>query len=117
MDNLSTPEQVVQASVEYYNSRNIDAFMALFSSDIKFYNFSDNKLFIDGQEQCRQFYEELFELSPNLHSTILRRIVLKNTVIDHESIVGRRGSDDVLEIVVIYEVAGNTIFKITTIRN
>jgi hypothetical protein len=111
-----TPEQVVQRSVEYYNNRNIEALMSLFSNDIKFYNFSDNKPFIDGIEQCRQFYKDLFDTSPNLHSTILKRISFDNKVIDHESIVGRRGTDEVLEIVIIYEVRGHEIFRATVIR-
>ena len=58
----------------------------------------------------------LFDLSPKLHSIILKRIVFDNKVIDHESIVGRRGTDDVFEIVLIYEVKDNKIFKMTTIR-
>jgi hypothetical protein len=62
-------------------------------------------------------YKELFDLSPKLHSTILKRITFDNKVIDHESIVGRRGADDVFEIVLIYEVKDNKIFKMTTIRN
>ena len=111
-----TPEQVVQRSVEHYNSRNIDAFMSLFSNDIKFYNFSDNQPFIDGIGQCSLFYKDLFDASPNLHSTILKRISFDNKVIDHESIVGRRGTDDALEIVIIYEVRGHEIFRVTVIR-
>jgi hypothetical protein len=111
-----TPEQVVQGIVEYYNSRDIDAFMALFSDDIKFYNFSENQPFIDGIKQCRQFYKDLFDASPNLHSTILKRISFDNKVIDHESIVGRRGTDEALEIVAIYEVKGHEIFRVTVVR-
>jgi hypothetical protein len=61
-------------------------------------------------------YKELFDLSPNLHSTIVKRITFDNKVIDHESIVGRRGSDGIFEIVLIYEVKDNKIYKITAIR-
>ena len=111
-----TPEQVVQTSVEYYNSRNFAAFIGLFSDDIKFYNFSGDQPIIDGIERCTQFYKALFDASPNLHSTILKRIAFDNKVIDHENIVGRHGSDEVLEIVVIYEVRNNAIFKVTVIR-
>ena len=111
-----TPEQVVQTSVEYYNSRNFAAFIGLFSDDIKFYTFSGDQPIIDGIEQCRQFYKALFDASPNLHSTILKRIAFDNKVIDHESIIGRHGFNEVLEIVIIYEVRNNLIFKSTVIR-
>jgi hypothetical protein len=46
----------------------------------------------------------------------LKRIVFDNKVIDHESIVGRKGAKDILEIVMIYEVKDGKIFKMTSIR-
>lgn len=113
---LSNPEQIVQANLDFYNRRDIDNFMTCFSNDIKVFNFSDNKLIIDGTEECRKFYQELFDASPDLHSTILNRIVFDNKVIDHESIVGRQGSKEALEIVVIYEVKNEKIFTLTAIR-
>ena len=39
-----------------------------------------------------------------------------NKVIDHESIVGRNGSDEVIELVLIYEVNERKITKITVIK-
>lgn len=111
-----TPEQVVQANLDCYNRRDIDGFMSYFSPDIKMYNFTDNSVTINGLEQYRKVYKELFDLSPNLYSTIVKRIVFDNKVIDHESIVGRRGSDGIFEIVLIYEVKDNKIYKITAIR-
>lgn len=111
-----TPEQVVQANLDCYNRRDIDGFMSYFSPDIKMYNFADNSVTIEGLEQYRKVYKELFDLSPNLHSTIVKRITFDNKVIDHESIAGRRGSDGIFEIVLIYEVKDNKIYKITAIR-
>jgi hypothetical protein len=58
----------------------------------------------------------IIDESTTLHSTILNHIVFDNKIIDHESIVGRKGSKDPLEIVVIYEVKGNKIFKLTAIK-
>jgi len=111
-----TAEQVVQANLDCYNKRDIEGFMSYFSPDIKFYNYADGKITIDNIDQCRQVYKELFDLSPKLHSTILKRIVFDGKVIDHESIVGRLSSADVFEIVLIYEVKDNKIFKVTAIR-
>jgi hypothetical protein len=111
-----TVEQVVQANLDCYNKRDIEGFMSFFSPDIQFYNFADNKMTIDGLAQCRKVYQELFDLSPKLHSTILKRIVLDNKVIDHESIVGRRGADEVVELILIYEVKDHKIYRVTVIR-
>jgi hypothetical protein len=112
-----TPEQVVQKNLESYNSRDIARFMETFSPDIALYSFSDSQPTLNGLEAIEDFYRKLFDASPNLHSTILKRIVFNNKVIDHEAIVGRLGSDKPLEIVVIYEVNEGKIFRLTAIRN
>jgi hypothetical protein len=44
----------------------------------------------------------LFEASPNLHFTILKRIVFYNKVINHERIVDRKGFKDDFDLVIIY---------------
>ena len=113
--NLST-EQIVQSNLEAYNNRDLEKFMSWFSEDIELYSFSEMKLVASGKPAIEKLYKELFDASPNLHSTILKRIVFENKVIDHESIVGRKGASDTLEIVMIYEVKDGKIFKMTSIR-
>lgn len=113
----SSVEQIVQQSVEAYNNRDIEPFMALFSSDVTFHNFPDPAVTMQGLDTVRKFYTHLFHQSPKLHSTILRRIVFGNKVIDHERIVGRFGSPDALELVLIYEVENGKISRATVIRN
>jgi hypothetical protein len=112
----SSPEQVVQQNLDFYNQRDIEGFMRSFSEDIVFYNFDDHTITASGRDEVRKLYTALFDASPRLHSTILKRIVFDNKVIDHESIVGRKGSADILELVLIYEVKNDKIYKITVIR-
>jgi hypothetical protein len=111
-----TAEQIVQANLDAYNNLDIEQFMSYISEDIEVYEFDSKKLSIKGSEACRKVYTELFELSPKLHSTILKRIVFDNKVIDHEYIVGRRGSDSPIELVLIYEVRDEKIFRISVMR-
>jgi hypothetical protein len=113
--NLS-PEDVVQKNLDSYNHKDIDGFMSSFSDSIIIYNFSDQKITAHGLTEVRKIYSELFDASPKLHSTIIKRIVFDNKVIDHESITGRRGSKDIIELVLIYEVKDEKIYKITVIR-
>ncbi len=113
--NLST-EQIVQSNLEAYNNRDLEKFISWFSEDIELYSFSEMKLVAGGKPAIEKLYKELFTASPNLHSTILKRIVFDNKVIDHESIVGRKGASEVLEIVMIYEVKDGKIFKMTSIK-
>ena len=113
---FKSPEEIVQENVDFYNARDIDRFMSSFSEDIALYNFSEPLPSLVRLEQIRKFYEELFQLSPNLHSTIIKRIVFDNKVIDYESIVGRKGSKEIVELVLIYEVKKDKICKITVIK-
>lgn len=111
-----SPEQVVQKNLDYYNARNIDGFMSLFADDIVFVNFADGQMTLSGLAACRKMYQELFDLSPDLHSRIVKRITFGNTVIDHEFITGRQGSKEPVELVLIYEVRNDLIYRVSVMR-
>ena len=111
-----TPEQVVQKQLETYNNRDIDGFMSLIDSKITIHDFSSGLITMKGYAACKKFYGDLFMASPKLHSKILNRTVFGSRVIDHESITGRNGNDEVLELVLIYEVRNKKIIKISVIK-
>ncbi|QCX02083.1 hypothetical protein FGM00_18910 [Aggregatimonas sangjinii] len=111
-----TPEQVLQKQLETYNNRDIDGFMSVIDETITIHNFSTGMITVDGYDACKAFYEKLFKNSPELHSTILNRTVFGNKVIDHERIIGRNGNDDVLELVLVYEVKDEKIIKIWVLK-
>ena len=111
-----TTAQIIEKNVACYNNRDIEGFMALFSNTIQFRNFSTGEITINGLDACRRFYEDLFERSPQLHSTIVNRICFDNKVIDQESITGRLGMDTPFEIVLIYEIENEKICTVTAIR-
>ncbi len=109
-------EQTVQANLDAYNNRDIDVFMSYLDDTIELYSQGDKEPAISGIPAMRAFYSDLFEKSPELNSIIEKRIVIGSTVIDHEKITGRNGSDEVVELVLIYEVNNAKIFRITVIR-
>ncbi|OEK04391.1 nuclear transport factor 2 family protein [Roseivirga misakiensis] len=111
-----TPEQVVQKQLDTYNARDIDRFMSVMDKNVALFNFSDGKLLAQGEKEVRELYTNLFEKSPKLNSVLKNRIVLGHQVIDHELITGRMGSQDLIELVVIYEVKDELIYKITVMR-
>lgn len=111
-----SPTQVVQLNLDAYNQRNIEGFMAWIDDKVQVVNFQDQKITLTGKDNCKAFYQTLFEQSPQLHSTILSRMVLGNKVIDHERIVGRNGAAAPVELILIYEVEHNKITKINVIR-
>jgi hypothetical protein len=105
------PEAVVQAQVEAYNARNIDAFLATYTDDVQVFE-HPGKLLVSGATQMRERYTARFK-EPNLHATILKRIVMGNYVIDHERV--RRTFDDgtgTLDAVAIFEVQGTKIARV-----
>lgn len=111
-----TPEDVVQKSMESYNNRNIVAFMSVMDPNVTFHDFSNGALTMQGTKACRDFYSALFVASPKLNSTVLTRTVFGNKIIDHEYITGRNGSDEAIELVLIYEVENEKIAKVTVLR-
>ena len=109
------PEQVVQKQLEAYNQRDIKSFMAVIDEKVTFHDFSTEQNTLTGYEECKTYYTNLFNASPNLHSVIINRTVFGSTIIDHERITGRNDSNDFTELVLIYEVANEKIIRVTVL--
>jgi hypothetical protein len=111
-----SPEQVVQKQLEAYNQRDIVKFMDTMSQNVALYNFADGQVLAQGFDAVKSTYALLFAKSPELNSKLINRIVLGNQVIDHESITGRMGRSEVIELAVIYEIKEGKIAKISVLR-
>lgn len=109
-------EKIVQQQLDFYNNRDLKGFMSLFSEDAELINQSDGKVLAKGKGEVEKLYSNLFQQSPNLNSQLDNRMVLGNTVIDHERITGRMGNSEEIELIVIYEVIESKIFRCTVIR-
>lgn len=110
------PEKVVQLQLEAYNSRNIDSFMAVFHKDIELWTLGAESPSAVGWEKVKGIYQELFEISPELRSTVINRSIIGNKVIDYEKIQGRRGNQEDLFLVMIYEVEEGKIRRAWAVR-
>jgi hypothetical protein len=86
-----SPEQIVQKQVEAYNRRDLEAFLATYSPDIKLYDFPGKET-LSGLEAMRKSYSKLFADNPDLKADVLSRIVQGDTVIYQEEVTakGRR---------------------------
>jgi hypothetical protein len=113
---VKTPSEVVQENLFFYNQRNIEGFMSSFPDTIAMFVFGKTEPVANGTDAIRKLYKNLFEDSPKLYSTVLHRSVVGNKVIDHESIIGRKGKMEPIEIVMVYEVFEQKIIKMTVIR-
>ncbi len=108
----SSPEFVVQKQLDAYNSRDIEAFAATYSDDIKLYSFP-NSLRAEGVEKLKEQYGGFFAATPDLKAEIVNRIVIGQKVIDEE-LVTVNGQQ--FSAVAIYEVENGKIVKVTFIQ-
>ncbi|MCV2360101.1 nuclear transport factor 2 family protein [Paucibacter sp. TC2R-5] len=112
MSNHPAPEFVVQAQLDAYNARDMDAWLATYATDAKQYAYP-GVLLASGHAEIRARMTERFT-ETNLHARLLSRSVLKTadgaTVIDHETITRSfpEGPGEI-DMVAIYEVGGGLI--------
>jgi hypothetical protein len=105
-------EKIVQQQLDAYNKRDIDAFMATYSTDVKLYDYPE-KLKSEGQKTMRESYEAFFKRTPDLQAFIKKRIVIGNKVIDEEQVTI---NGKIYNAVAIYEVKNGLISKVTFIQ-
>ncbi|MGV6831591.1 MAG: nuclear transport factor 2 family protein [bacterium] len=110
--NQESVEGIVQKQLDAYNSRDIDAFMATYSNDIKLYNYP-NELRTEGKEAMRKSYQSWFDSATDLNAKVEKRIVIGNKVIDEENVTARGQQ---FHAVAIYEVENGLITKVTFIQ-
>ncbi len=106
--------QLVKEQLIAYNSRNLEAFILPYSESVEISNFP-NEINGKGIEFLKKNYEKLFSDSPNLHCEVLNRIVLGNTVIDHEKVGGVKNLEP-FEAIAIYKIENSKISKVYFIR-
>ena len=107
----ASAEAVVQGQVEAYAARDIEAFLATYAEDAQLIRQVSGEIIAADREAMRPIYTELFEQSPELAITILRRTVSANLVIDQELVTGARGGKAV-RAVAIYEVEDGLIQRV-----
>jgi len=109
-DTSLAPVIVVQRQLDAYNARDLAALLATYAEDAEQFA-HPNQLLASGHAQMRERFALRFT-EPNLHAQLLNRIVMGNTVIDHELITrtfpegpGKIG------LVAIYEVQDGKIAR------
>jgi hypothetical protein len=109
----TTPEMLAQQQLNAYNARNIDAFLAPYSDSTRIYNFN-GQLLMSGKEAMRKQYSGMFNKLPDLHCQLVNRMVMGNTVIDHERITG--AGEKPFEGIAIYTIEKDKIVRVDFIK-
>lgn len=110
----SRAERVVQAQLEAYNRRDVQAFVATYAPTVRIYNHPD-QLQLSGLDQLTEAYAKFFADSPDLHATVSTRIVQGNYVIDREHVTGLADGTEI-RAVAIYEVRDDRIQAVWFIK-
>ena len=101
---------VVQAQLDAFNARDIDALIAAYGPDAEQYQLHGG-LMARGHGQLRPRYLARFD-EPDLHARLLSRTVMDNVVVDFE-VITRNFPEGLgtIEMLCIYEVADGVIQK------
>jgi hypothetical protein len=110
MSGLKSPEAVVQRQLEAFNARDLDALLAAYAEDAQLFEHAST-LVASGSVELRERFGARFR-EPNLHATLLNRIVVGAVIIDHERVTRTfaEGAGD-LELVMIYEIKDGRIAR------
>jgi hypothetical protein len=109
-----TPESLAQLQLNAYNARDIEVFLEAYAPDVEAYAHPDELLF-KGKEAMRRRYAAFFNRAKNLHCRLKNRMVMGDTVIDHEEVTGIPGKERVRAIA-IYRIKNRLIQKIWFIK-
>jgi putative hydrolase of HD superfamily len=105
-----SPLSVVQAQLDAFNAKDIDALMRAYAPDAEQFTLHGER-FANGHDEIRPRYIARFT-EPDLHARLLSRIVMGNVVTDLE-LITRNFPEGVgtLEMLCIYEVSEGRIRK------
>jgi hypothetical protein len=101
---------LAQAQLDAYNALDLDAYCACFAEDVKVADLN-GAVTVDGIAAYRAKYAQTFKTFPKNRADLLARIVLHNTVIDHER-VDRGDGSPTFEVAAIYTFAGDKIARV-----
>jgi hypothetical protein len=111
--NLS-PQDIAQAQLDAYNAQDLDAHCAWFADDVVVADLN-GAVSLTGLEAYRARYAKVFADFPQNKVDLLNRIVLGNTVIDHEH-VSRGPEGPTFEVAAIYTIAGGKIARVDFVK-
>jgi hypothetical protein len=104
------PETIIQRQLDAYNAKNIAALMATYAADAQQFE-HPAKLLASGAKEIRERFVTRFG-EPNLAAKLINRIVVGNTVIDHEHVTRTfPEGPGKIELVAIYEVQNEKIAR------
>jgi hypothetical protein len=105
-------EQLVLRQIDAYNARDVDAFVALYSSDAEIIRLPDKEPCMSGHEEIRTRYTQLFANSPRLHCKVESSSGTDSYIALHERVSGMVGREEDLDCLAIYQIENHLIRRL-----
>ena len=107
---MSAAVALIQRQLDAYNAQDLDAYVACYAPDIIVAGLNGD-ITERGRDALRARYAKAFATFPENKATLINRIAVGNTVIDHED-VSRGPGKEQFQIIAIYTVKNGTIARV-----
>ena len=104
-------EAITQAQLDAYNAQDLDAYCSFFTDDVVVADVG-GAVTAEGIEAYRTRYAGAFAKFPSNKAELLNRIVLGNTVIDHERVDRGYGQTPTFDVGAVYTFRGDKIARV-----
>ena len=104
------PELAVQRQVAAYNAHDLERFVAEYADDVQVFRPPSTEPVLSGKAAFRAHYATKRFNLPDLHASVVNRIVSGNRVVDHEHITGLEAG--LVEAIAVYEVKDGLIHRV-----
>jgi hypothetical protein len=109
-----SPAEIAQAQLDAYNAQDLDAHCSHFADNVVIADLN-GAVNCEGGAAYRARYEGVFAQFPQNRAELVNRIVVGNTVIDHER-VSRGPEGPVFEVAAIYTIEGDKIARVDFVK-
>lgn len=107
---MSPSAELVQRQLDAYNSQDIELFLACYADDAQLAGLN-GAVTHAGLGAIRARHEALFEEFPENRATLVNRIDLGTTVIDHEAVERANGGER-FDVAAIYTIRDGKIARV-----
>jgi len=105
---------IAQAQLDAYNAQDLGVYCSYFTDDVVVADLNGTPN-LNGIEAYRARYDAAFAQFPQNKAELLNRMVLGNTVIDHEKVI-RGPEGPVFEVAAIYTFRGDKIARVDFVK-
>ncbi len=107
---MKQPVEIVQEQLDAYNAHDLARFVACYSEQIEVFRPPALAPVIQGKAAFSAHYQQNRFTIPELHASLVNRMVSGNIVIDHEAVVGL--SQHPLSAIAVYQVEDGLIQRV-----